>query len=116
MRKELTNKQWDRIKSFFPDRTGQKGRPPKSHRMMINAILWILRTGAPWRDLSPKYGSWKSVYTRFSRWSKSGLWEEIFIHISKKSNSEYNMIDSTVIKVHQHASGARGGHFFSSDR
>lgn len=114
MRKELTTNQWNRIKSFFPDKTGERGRPPKNHRMMINAILWILRTGAPWRDLPHRYGSWKSVYTRFSRWSKSGLWCEIFAHISKNSNYEYNMIDSTVVKVHQHGSGAKGGHFLQA--
>ena len=109
IRKELTNKQWKRIKIFFPDKTGQKGRPPKNHRTMINAILWILRTGAPWRDLPSCYGPWESVYTRFRRWSKAGLWDEIFNHISKDSNNDCNMIDSTAVRAHQHSSGGKGG-------
>ena len=109
IRKELTNKQWHRIKLFFPDRTGERGRPPKNHRVMLNAILWILRTGAPWRDLPIQYGCWKSAYTRFSRWSKSGLWDKIFAHISKNNNNECNMIDSTAVKAHQHSSGGKGG-------
>jgi transposase len=116
MRKDLTNRQWDKIKHFFPNRVGERGRPPKNHRIMINAILYIIRTGIPWRDLPLHYGPWKSVYTRFRRWSIAGLWDEIFSHISKNSNDENNMIDSTVIKAHQHASGAQGGHFFSSSR
>ncbi len=109
IRKEITNNQWNRIKHFFPDRTGEKGRPPKNHRMMVNAILWILRTGAPWRDLPPCYGPWKSVYSRFRRWSKARLWDEIFTHISKNNNNDLNMIDSTAVKAHQHSSGGKGG-------
>ncbi len=116
IRKQLTNKQWNKIKCFFPDRTGLKGRPPKSHRMMLNGILWILRTGAPWRDLPSYYGPWSSVYSRFRRWSKAGLWDEIFAHISKNNNNECNMIDSTAVKAHQHAAGAKDGQFFSSSR
>ncbi len=80
IRKELTDRQWNKIK-FFPDRIGLKGRPPNNHLIMLNTILWILRTWTPWRDLLSQYGSWKSVYTRFSRWSKSGLWDDIFAHI-----------------------------------
>ena len=109
IRNELTNYQWNRIKHFFPDKTGQRCRPPKNHRMMVNAILWILRTGAPWRDLPSHYGPWESVYTRFRRWSKAGLWSEIFNHISKNRNNDCNMIDSTVVKAHQHSSGGKCG-------
>ena len=81
---------------------------------MVNAILYVVRTGIPWRDLPLQYGPWKSVYTRFRRWSRSGLWDKIFSHISKNCNNKCNMIDSTVIKVHQHASGTKGGHFFKA--
>ncbi len=109
MRKELINKQYNRLKYFSPYKTGQKSRLQKKHRMMINAILWILRTGSPWRDLPYHYGPWESVYTRFRRWSKAGLWDEIFNHISKDSNNDCNMIDSTAVRAHQHSSGGKGG-------
>ncbi len=109
IRNELTNFQWNRIKYFFPDRTGQRGRPLKNHRMMVNAILWILRTGAPWRDLPSHYGPWESAYTRFRRWSMADLWDKIFNHISKKSNNDCNMIDSTSVRAHQYSAGGKGG-------
>ncbi len=77
--------------------------------MMINAILWILRTGAPWRDMPEAYGPWKSVYTRFSRWSKQGVWEQILKALSQDSDNESKMPDGSVIRAHQHAAGAKGG-------
>ena len=90
-RHEMTDEQWDRIKDMVPpERSGGKGRPAKDNRMMINAIIWILKTGAPWRDLPERFGSWNSVYSRYSRWTKRGIWEKIFLELSKdQDNEEY---------------------------
>jgi transposase len=82
MRKELTDNQWNRIKHLIPSIPNGKGRPSICSRIMLNAILWILRTGAPWRDMPDAYGNWKSVYTRFSRWSKQGIWQNILEALS----------------------------------
>jgi transposase len=108
-RYNLTNEQWDRIKEFFPEHVNKMGRPAKDDRMMLNAIIWILRTGAPWRDLPAEFGSWKSVYTRFRRWRSSGLFEKILDAVSKDADEESLIIDSTTVRAHQHAAGAKGG-------
>ena len=109
-RHEMTDEQWDRIKDMVPpERSGGKGRPAKDNRMMINAIIWILKTGAPWRDLPERYGSWNSVYSRYSRWTKRGIWEKIFLELSKDQDNEEYMIDGSYVRVHQHGSGGKGG-------
>ena len=110
IRHELTDKEWNRIKDLLPpERTGKRGRPSKDNRRVINAIVWLLRTGAPWRDLPAEFGSWKSIYTRFRRWNINGLWQEIFTALSQQNDAEALIIDSTVIRAHQHAAGAKGG-------
>ena len=106
---ELTDEQWDKIKGLLPPETGRKGHPSKDNRLILNGILWILRTGAPWRDLPERYGPWGTVYTRFSRWTKQGIWANVFEQISTDSDDESKMLDSTVIRAHQHAAGAIGG-------
>lgn len=106
-RYNLKDTDWDRIKGFLP--LQKTGRPAKDHRMILNAIIWILRTGAPWRDMPPEFGSWKSVYTRFSRWKTSGLLERIFSEISMDKDEESIIVDATIIRAHQHAAGAKGG-------
>jgi len=108
-RKELSDGQWNQIKDHLPPETGRRGRPAKCNRLIINAILWILRTGAPWRDLPGSYGPWNTVYTRFSRWSKQGIWENVLKILSRFSDDEARMPDSSVIRAHQHAAGAAGG-------
>ena len=97
IRHKLTDKEWDRIKDLIPpERTGKRGRPSKDNRTVINAIVWLLRTGAPWRDLPAEFGSWKSIYTRFRRWNISGLWQEIFTALSQQNDTEAIIIDSTL--------------------
>jgi transposase len=76
---------------------------------MFNAMLWILRTGAPWRDLPPHYGPWKSVYTRYSRWTKQGVWQAALDEIAKEFNDDAWMIDATIIRAHQDSAGVKGG-------
>lgn len=74
---------------------------------MLEAMLWILRTGAPWRDLPPEYGSWKTVYTRFSRWSQKDVLKRVFDSLAEERDGEGYMIDGTIVRAHQDASGAK---------
>ena len=109
-RHKISNASWERIKDLLPpERSGKKGRPAKDNRQIINAILWILYTGSPWRDLPEEYGSWNSVYSRFRRWTERGFWQEIFTQLSEDKDLENIMIDGTYIRAHQHAAGAKGG-------
>lgn len=109
-RHELTDEQWERIKDLVPpERSGGKGRPVRDNRMMINAILWIVKTGAPWRDLPEQFDSLNSVYSRYSRWTKRGIWKKSFLELAKDQDNEAYMIDESYVQVHQHASGGKGG-------
>ena len=74
-RKELTEHQWSKIAPLLPPQKPKRGRPAKDHRGLINAILWVLRTGAPWRDLPECYGPWQTAASRFYRWQKIGVWQ-----------------------------------------
>jgi transposase len=76
-RHDLTNEQWQRLEPLLPPQKPRTGRPNSDHRAIINGILWILRTGAPWRDMPERYGSWSTVYSRFQRWRKAGIWDRV---------------------------------------
>ena len=105
-RHEINDVQWAKIKDLLPpERSG--GRPAKDNRQMMNAILYWLNTGIPWRDLPERFGPWKSVYTRFSRWTKNGVWHRVFQAIKEQDIVDETtlMIDSTTVKVHQHGAG-----------
>lgn len=83
-RHELSDEQWERVKNMLPpERTGGKGRPAKDNRQMLNGMVWIHRTGAPWRDLPERFGPWNSVYSRYYRWLNSGLWDKICQELNK---------------------------------
>jgi transposase len=107
----LTEAQWARVKPLLPGPSNKGGRPRKRDRSMVEAMLWILRTGAPWRDLPSAYGPWMSVYTRFSRWSASGVLAGLFEALSRERDDEGYLIDATIVRAHQDASGAakKGG-------
>lgn len=110
-RHELTESQWERIKGYLPpERKKGAGRPAKDNRMMLNGIIYWLNTGIPWRDLPERYGPWKSVYTRFSRWTKQGVWERVFNALIEQDIVDETtlMLDSTTIKVHQHGAPKKG--------
>ena len=105
-RYELTKGQWKRVKSLLPpERTGKKGRPRKSNRIMLNAMLWLVRSGAQWRELPEMYGPWQSVYSRFEKWKNDGTLEAVFHALSEEADMENLSIDSTCVKVHQSSNG-----------
>jgi transposase len=106
-RKVLSDDQWDRIKDLLPGKASDRGVTAKDNRLFMEAVLWIGRTGAPWRDLPSALGSWHTTFTRFSRWAKSGVWERLFEAISTDRDLEEVMLDSTAIRAHQHAAGAK---------
>ena len=106
-RYEISDYQWDQIKHLFP--TAKTGRLPKDNRVIFNAVLWITQSGAAWRDLPERYGSWKTVYSRFCRWRDDGTLQSIFEALSADADYENLSIDSTMIKAHQHSAGAKKG-------
>lgn len=79
-------------------------------RMTCEAIFWKMRTGAPWRDLPTEFGPWSSVYNQFNRWSQRGVWEKVFFEMRGELDNEWNFMDATVVKAHQHSIGAKGSH------
>jgi len=110
-RHELYAEQWNRLKALLPpERKPQGGRPAKDNRVMLNGIIYWLNTGSPWRDLPERFGPWQSVYGRFRSWSKNGVFEKVLaVLISEDIVDETTlMLDSTIIKVHQHGSGKKG--------
>jgi transposase len=104
----LTDSEWHILNPLLPDR-GDRG-PPISDRM-VNGILWVLRTGAPWRDMPERYGNWNSVFVRFTRWSKIGVWDAAFETLASLGppGDKEHAIDSTIVRAHQHAAGVKGG-------
>jgi len=102
----LTLTQWARLQPLLPAASKKGGRPAKPGRPMVEAMIWILRTGAPWRDLPSAYGPWKSVYTRFSRWSEAGVLASLFEALARERDSEGYLVDASIVRAHQDASGA----------
>ena len=90
-------------------RADQRGSTGRDNRMFVEGVLWIVRTGSPWRDLPEVFGEWNSVFRRFSRWSVKGVWGRIFAALADDPDFEYLIVDSTIVRAHQHASGAKGG-------
>ena len=103
----LRDDQWERIKDLLPGKATDCGVTAKDNRLFVEAVLWMGRTGAPWRDLPAELGNWHTTYTRFSRWSKAGVWDRVFEAISQARDEEEVMIDSTAVRAHQHAAGAK---------
>lgn len=103
----LKEEQWERIKDLLPGREGSVGVTAKDNRLFVEAVLYRYRTGIPWRDLPERFGDFRVVHTRFSRWSKKGVWEKVFQVLSEEADNEYAMIDATVVRAHQHSAGAK---------
>jgi len=105
----LSDDHWARICEAIIGRPDQRGSTGRDNRMFVEAVLWIVRTGAPWRDLPAEFGNWNSAFRRFSRWSAKGVWERMFARLANDPDFEYLIVDSTIVRAHQHASGAKGG-------
>ena len=106
-RYELTEEQWNRIKDLIPH--SRMGPPRKDDRLMLNAMLWLARSGAGWEDLPERYGPWKTVYSRFCKWRDDGTFLRIFEVLTQDSDMENLSLDSTVVKAHPHSAGAKKG-------
>jgi transposase len=107
-RHEIEDGPWQRIKDFLPGQAGDPGVTAKDNRRFINAVLWIAKTGAPWRDLPERFGPWGSVGKRFDRWAKKGVWKRVFEAL-QDPDLEGMILDSTVVRAHPHAAGQKGG-------
>lgn len=118
-RVDLTNDEWQRLEPVLPPQKPKTGRPAHDHRRIINGMLWIARTGAPWRDLPARYGPVGTVSSRFTQWvpgwQQAGIWERILAALQQHADSEGNLdwklhvVDGSTIRAHQHAAGAKGG-------
>lgn len=104
----LTDEQYERLAPLLSGKTGDPGRTARDNRSFLDAVLWIARTGAPWPDLPGRFGNSDSVYQRFNRWAKKGRWEALFEAL-QEPDTEWLMLDSTVVRAHQHAAGAKKG-------
>jgi transposase len=109
IRTVLTDAQWERIAPLLPGKKGDPGRSGDDNRRSLEGILWIVRTGAPWRDLPDVFGNWFTVWKRFRRWALKGVFEKVFKALSDEPDLEYAFVDGTIVKVHRHGSGAKGG-------
>jgi len=108
-RRTLSDEQWARIEGLVAGKKTDRGRSGADNRLFVDAVLWMARSCAPWRDLPTDFGNWITVYTRFRRWTLSGVWENLFNALVDDPDFEYVMIDATISKVHADAAGAKGG-------
>src|SRR4051812_34252342 len=107
--KGRTPAQWAKMAPLCLGKPGDPGRNGRDNRVFVEAVLWIARTGSPWRDLPASLGHWSSVYTRFRDWVKADVWKRLFDAASDEPDMEYAMVDATIVKVHRHGQGAKGG-------
>ena len=112
---DLTDAQWDRLRPLLLPQNPPTGRPANDHRTVVNGILWVLRTGCPWRCLPERYGSWETVSSRFYRWQKAGARDHVLAELQRQADADdrldwsLHFEDSTVVRAHQHAAKAKGG-------
>lgn len=108
-RRMLSDREWESIKDDLPGKEGDRGVTARDNRLFIDCVLWILRTGSPWRDLPPEMGHWNSTWRRFDRWSTKGVWQRLFEKLCVEPDFEYLIIDGTIVRAHQHSAGGKGG-------
>lgn len=106
-RKMLRDDQWERIEHLLPGKASDPGCTARDNRRFVEAVLWIMRTGSPWRDLPAEFGHWHRTYVRFSRWRKSGVWERMATAMRGDADTEHLFLDSTIVRAHQHSAGAQ---------
>ena len=117
-RHAICDADWDRIRHLLPGQPGQPGQVARDNRLFVDAVLWVAKTGAPWRDLPERFGNWNSAYRRFARWARKGVWARVLEHLADP-DVEWLILDSTVVRAHPHAAGApknSGGLAASRDR
>ncbi len=113
--RDLSDEKWERLKPLLPPQKPSTGRPAHDHRRIVGGILWIHRSGAPWRDMPERYGAWQTVATRFYRWRKAGLWKRMLKILQEEAerkgeiNWDCHYVDGSVVRAHQHAAGAKRG-------
>ena len=105
----LTDVQWAKMEPHCLGKATDPGRSGANNRLFVEAVLWIARTGSPWRDLPASFGKWNSVYVRFRDWVKADVFKKLFDVVSDDPDMEYAMVDATIVKVHRHGQGAKGG-------
>jgi transposase len=109
-RHELSDAEWKRIEALLPPEKGRRGRPSElPNRVFMNAIFYVAKTGAPWRDLPERFGPWKTVHNRFTRWNRRGIFQTVLDEFKQGADHESNMVDGSYIKAHQDAAGGKGG-------
>jgi transposase len=108
-RRVLTNAQWAMMEPYCLGKPSDLGRSGNNNRQFLEAVLWIARTGSPWRDLPAQFGKWNTVFKRYSDWVKADVFQRIFEAVSDDPDMEYAMVDATIVKVHRHGHGAKGG-------
>jgi len=114
-RHELTERQWERLSPLLPPVKPVTGRPHEDHRRVLNGLLWRMKTGAPWRDIPTRYGPWPTLYSRFRRWQRAGIWARLLAALQAEADAagsldwDLHFVDGTVVRAHQHAAGAKKG-------
>ena len=111
----LRDDQWERIRDLLPGRAGQPGAQARDNRLFVDAVLYRYRAGIPWRDLPVRFGDFRVVHLRHTRWGQSGVWQRVLDALAQDADNEYAMIDSTIVRAHQHSAGAQGGRHKRSD-
>lgn len=104
----LRDDQWERIERLLPGKPGDSGVTAADNRLFVEAVLYRYRAGIPWRDLPERFGDFRVIHTRHMRWSRKGVWERVFKALAEDADNEYAMIDSTIVRAHQHSAGAKG--------
>lgn len=105
----LTDAQWEKMQPFCLGKATDPGRTGGDARLFVEAVLWIARTGSPWRDLPTSFGNWNTVFKRFRDWVKADVFKRMFEAVSDQPDMEYAMVDATIVRVHRHGQGAKGG-------
>ena len=107
--RELNDRVWALMEPHLPGKAGDPGRTGRNNRLFMEAIFWLARTGAHWRALPAQFGKWNSIYVRFNRWCRDGVFESLFRAMSDDPDFEYILVDSTIVRAHQHSAGAQKG-------
>jgi len=104
----MTDDEWAYFEPFLMRRCG---RPPRNHRRVLDAIFWVMRTGAPWRDVPGEFGDWNAIFRQFRRWADSGIWDVILEALAGSGvcDATLQMVDATIIRAHHCAAGGKGG-------